>query len=154
MIYKSDLINTISKAAILGTAIVFGTNIICLAIAYNLIDIEVENARIGVITVLLAIVGIADLVVAFILKRKFLSPLFDQSTQPDRNMLWKHSLKVTIVTASVCSSLPIYGLASVFIDSNMNAMVAFAIASLAAFMILRLRPRDFIKIKIDQYPQI
>lgn len=153
MIIQSDLINIVSKAAIIGTGIVFGVNIACLAIAYSQAGEAVGIEQIGLITIILGIVGIADLVVGFVLKSRMLSPLFDKSSQPDRKTLWKYSIKVTVITASICSALPFYGLLSVFLEGNMNAMVAFAITSLAGFMLLRLRPKDYSKLKLDQQLQ-
>jgi len=151
MIFKGDLINTISKAAIIGTGIVFAANIICLAIAYARADKVAGTEQIGMFTIILAIVGIADLVIGAVMKNKVLSPLFDTNFTVDKDNLWQYSLKATIVTAAICSALPFYGLVAVLIEGNMNIMVAFAIASLSGFMILRLRPRDFDKLKLDQY---
>ncbi len=151
MIFKSDLINTIGKATIVGTGIVFCANIISLAIAYTRADDVTGIEQIGLLTVILAVVGIVDLVIGAIIKNKMLSPLFDDSVTIDKKALWQHSIKATIVTAGICSALPFYGLVAVLLEGNMNAMVAFAIASLSGFMILRLRPRDFNKLKLDQY---
>ncbi len=152
MIFKNDLINIISRTAIIGTGIVFVANILCLAIAYTRANTDAASPeRTGVVTIILGVVGIADLAVGFILKKRLLSPLFEKSATPDRAMLWQYAFKVTIVTAVICAALPIYGLLAILIDGNMNAMVAFSIASLAGFMILRLRPRDFSQLKLDKY---
>jgi hypothetical protein len=59
-------------------------------------------------------------------------------------------MKVAIITAAICAALPFYGLAAVIIEGNMNVLVGFAIASMAGFMVLRLRPGDFKKLKIDE----
>jgi hypothetical protein len=58
-------------------------------------------------------------------------------------------MKVAIITAAIGAALPFYGLAALIIEGNMNVLVGFAIASLAGFMVLRLRPGDFKKLKIE-----
>ena len=148
MIDKADIITVISKAVLIGTGIVFGTNILCLAIGYILTKDKPAGSDIGLITAILAIVGIIDLIFGFVLKARLLKPLFDQSNPPDEEALWKVSLRTIIVISAICAALPIYGLVSLLIDGNINTLVGFAIASLAGFMLLRLRPRDFRKLEI------
>jgi purine-cytosine permease-like protein len=151
MITRIDIINIISKTAVIGTGIVFGTNIACLAVGHILTKDKPEIEALGMITILLIIVGIADLIAGFVIKRSMMSPLFDRASPPDENTLWQTSLKVTLVVSSICAALPLYGMVSLIIDGNMDAMVGFAIASLAGFMFLRLRPGNFRKLKLDDH---
>jgi len=149
MISKIDIINIISKTAVIGTIIVFGTNIACLAVGHILTKDKPEIETLGTITILLIVVGIADLIAGFVIKRSMMAPLFDPDSPPNENILWQISLKVTLVISSICAALPLYGMVSLIIDGNMDAMVGFAIASLAGFMFLRLRPGNFRKLKFD-----
>ena len=143
MITRLDIISTISKTAMIGTGIVFGANIACLAIAYILTKEQTPAGGYSLISIILAIIGIIDLIFGFVLKARMLKPLFDKANPPNAEILWQASLRTTIIISSICAALPVYGLASVIIEGNMNIMVGFAIVSLASFMLLRLRPRDF-----------
>ena len=151
MITKSHIISAISKGAMIGTGIVFGINIVCLAIAYVLNKETPSSEEIGIITIILALVGIGDLIAGFILKIKMLSPLFAGDTEVNEGKLWQHTLRATVIVAAICGALPIYGMVAYLIEGNMNTMVAFAMCSLAGFMVLRLRPRDFAKLKLSEY---
>lgn len=149
MITKTDILATISKAAMIGTGIVFGANIACLAISYFLTRNETPKSEYGLITLILAAVGLIDLIFGFILKARMLGPLFDKSNPPNAELLWQTAYRATIIISAVCAALPVYGMASVIIEYNMNTMVGFAIVSLAGFMLLRLRPRDFEKLELQ-----
>lgn len=148
MISKQALIEVISKSAVLGTTIVFTANIGCLAGAYFITRDKGEIAGLGLITILLMIIGLLDLLAGLIIKGRLLAPLFAKPEAADENTLWRAAFRTTIAIASLCLALPLYGLVAVFVDRNMDAMVGFAIASLAGFMALRLRPRDFRKLNI------
>ena len=151
MITRTDILATVSKAAMIGTGIVFGANIGCLAAGYILTKNKPPVNEPGLISLILAIIGVIDLIFGFVLKARMLEPLFDKSNPPNAEMLWQISLRTSIIISAICAALPVYGLASVLIVGNMNTMVGFAIASLAAFMFLRLRPRDFRKLDISDY---
>ena len=148
MISRQSLIEVISKSAVLGTTIVFTANIGCLAGAYFITKDKGDIAGLGMISILLIIIGLLDLLAGLIIKAKLLSPLFANPEAVDENMLWQTAFRTTVAIASLCLALPLYGLVAVIIDGNMDAMVGFAIASLAGFMFLRLRQRDFRKLNI------
>lgn len=148
MIDQQALINAISKSAVIGITLVFGTNISCLAVSYIITKDKGDIYQLGLVSILLMIVGLADLIAGLILKGRLLAPLFAKPEAVGEEMLLQVAMRTTVVTASLCMALPLYGLVSVIIDGNMDAMLGFAIASLAGFLFLRLRPRDFKKLQI------
>jgi len=147
MINQNTVINNISKATVLGTGIVFTTNVICLIIGYIYTKEKPQPETFGLITIILGIIALTEIGFGLIIKRKLLEPLFKTDNDPNEDTLWQISLRTTIVLAAICSAIPLYGLVAVIIEENMNAMVGFAIVSLVGFMILRLRPRDFDKLQ-------
>lgn len=149
MINQNTIIHNISKATILGTGIVFATNVICLIISYIHTKEKDQPETFGLITIILGIIALAEIGFGLFIKRKLLEPLFKTDNAPNEDFLWQISLKTTIVLSAICSAIPLYGLVAVIIESNMNAMVGFAIVSLAGFMLLRLRPRDFGKLYVS-----
>jgi uncharacterized protein YneF (UPF0154 family) len=149
MITKIDIINIIGKTAMIGTGIVFSTNIACFVVGRILTMDKPEVETLGPVSIVLAVVGIADLVAGFVIKRKMLEPLFNNDPPPDEDTVRRTSMSVTLAISSICAALPLYGMVSLIIDGNMDAMVGFAIASLAGFMFLRLRPGNFRRLKID-----
>ena len=149
MIDQNTIIHNISKATVLGTGIVFTTNIICLIISYVHTKEKGQPETFGVITIILAIIALTEIVFGLFIKRKLLEPLFKTDDAPNEDILWQISLKTTIVLSAICSAISVYGLVVVIIENNMNAMVGFAIVSLAGFMLLRLRPRDFSKLNLS-----
>jgi len=149
MINQNTIINNISKATVWGTGIVFATNVICLLISYVQTKDQGQPETFGLITIILGIIALSEIGFGLFIKRKLLEPLFKADSPPNEDFLWQISLKTTIVLAAICSAIPLYGLVAVIIESNMNAMVGFAIVSLAGFMLLRLRPRDFDRLQSE-----
>ena len=143
MISKEILIGQIGKAAVIGTAIVFFTNIICHGIGVLTARKSGLSDLATIVTVVLGIAAIADVVVAFILKRKFLAPLFVPNNNLRENELVQTIMKTTIVVSALCALPPVYGLAAVLLGATTEIMVAFSIVSLGGFLILRLRSGDF-----------
>ena len=141
MIDKTDIITIISKSAAIGTGIVFGVNIGCLGVGHILTRDTEPTTGIGIITLIFIVIAAIDFLVGFVLKYKLLSPLFDQTRTIELDELKQTSTKVAIITAAVCAAMPIYGLAAVVIEGNIDVLVGFAIASLAGFMFMRLRPK-------------
>jgi len=149
MINQNTIISNISKVTIIGTSIVFATNIIFLIIGYIFTKGKNQPETFGLITIILGIIALTEIGCGLFIKRKLLEPLFKAGKTPDENVLRQISLKTTIVLSAICSAIPLYGLVAVIIESNMNAMVGFAIASLAGFMLLRLRRRDFDRLNLS-----
>ncbi len=149
MINHNTIIHNISKATVWGTGIVFTTNIICLIISYIHTKGKGQPETFGLIIIILGILALSEIGFGLYLKRKLLEPLFKTDYIPEEDILQQISLKTTIVLAAICSAIPLYGLAAVIIEENMNAMVGFAIVSLAGFMLLRLRPRDFSRLDVS-----
>jgi hypothetical protein len=149
MLDQLRIINTISKATVIGTLIVFVANIASLAICYILTQGKPQPEGYRPITIILAVIALAELGLGFFIKRKLIAPLFADSQTANEDLLRQIALKTTIVLAAICAAIPLYGLVAVIIEGNMNAMVGFAIASLAGFLFLRLRPRDFSRLEYD-----
>ncbi|MCP4580675.1 MAG: hypothetical protein GY839_03600 [candidate division Zixibacteria bacterium] len=149
MLDQPKIINTISKATVIGTMIVFVTNIACLAICFVGTEDKARPEEYGPLTIILGAIALIELGIGFYIKRKLMAPLHAANQTPSDDLLWQVALKTTIALAAICAAIPLYGLVAVIIEGNINAMVGFAIVSLAGFLFLRLRPRDFSKLEYD-----
>ena len=143
MIPRNILVRQIGKAAVIGTAIVFFTNIFCHG-AGVLISADRQKTDIAmIITIILGIFAVIDVAAGFVLKKKLLAPLFDPDNPPTEELLAQTILKTAIVISVLCAAPPIYGLVIVFLGGATEIMVGFSIISLGGFLVMRLRPRDF-----------
>jgi len=143
VITDNFIIAQIGKAAVIGTAIVFSTNIACFAVCYAIVNKHQPSSITQILIIILGIIAIADIGVGFILKKQLLKPVIKPDAPPNEKYLGQVILKITIIISSLSAAPAIYGLAVVFLGANMEIMVGFIIVSLAGFMLLRLRPRDF-----------
>jgi len=148
MITHNDLIDYISRSTVIAVSIVIPTNIASLAIAYFLTSDQARTDMLDILIILLALVAIADIAVAFVLKRKSLTPILDVDGRPDAPILWQAILKISILIGALCSTVPLYGLVLTFLGAGIEVAVGFSLASLIGFMLLRVRPRDFEKLNI------
>ncbi|GEM_PF-1920659 len=146
MIPRNILVRQIGKAAVIGTAIVFFTNIFCHG-AGVLISADRQQKDITmIITIILGIFAVIDVAAGFVLKKKLLAPLFDPDNPPTEELLAQTVLKTAIVISALCAAPPVYGLVTVLLGGTTEIMVGFSIISLGGFLVMRLRPRDFNKI--------
>jgi len=149
MILKNILIGQISKAAVIGTAIVFFTNIVCHGAGVLISGNSHQTDITTIITIILGIFAVVDVAAGFVLKKKLLAPLFNSDSPPTEELLWQAVLKTTIVISALCAAPPVYGLVTVLFGGATEIMVGFSIISLGGFLVMRLRPRDFDKILED-----
>lgn len=75
-----------------------------------------------------------------------LKPLLTLGSNANYEMLAAITKKTSITISAICAAPPIYGLVAVFLGAQKEHLAAFLIISLAGYMVLRLRPRDFRKI--------
>ncbi|MCD6162110.1 MAG: hypothetical protein J7K40_06825 [candidate division Zixibacteria bacterium] len=143
MITDNYIIAQIGKAAVIGTAIVFSVNIVCLIVSYAVIKNQEPSGITQLMTIILGIIAIVDIGAAFFLKKQLLMPVLKYDAPPTEDYLSQIILKITIIVSSLCAAPAIYGLAAVFFGAKTEVMAGFVISSLAGFMLLRLRPRDF-----------
>lgn len=143
MISENSIIEQISKTAVIGTAIVFFTNIFCFAIGFVIAGNYEQTKTAWILTVVLCLVAVIDISVGFILKRRLLKPLFTPGDLPADNFLSQTMMKTAIVISVLCAAPPIYGLVVILLGAKLEIMAGFSIISLGGFMLLRLRPRDF-----------
>jgi hypothetical protein len=95
---------------------------------------------------ILGIIALADIGIGLFLKKRLLEPLFSINQQLDERVIKQTIMKVTIVLSIICASVPIYGLLTILFGAMIEYLVGFTIISLAGFLFLRLRPRDFKKL--------
>lgn len=143
---KNIIIDNIGRATTIGLAIVFSINIICLAIGVFLAKDTPHSRMIELLAMVLGIIALADIGIGLFLKRKLFEPLFSMNQQPDERMIKQTIMKVTIILSIICASIPVYGLVIILFGATIEYLVGFTIISLAGFLFLRLRPRDFKKL--------
>lgn len=146
MISKNIIIEKIGKATTIGLAIVFSINIICMVIAILLEKDTQKSWIIELLTAIFGIIAIFDIGIGLFLKKKLLEPLFNKNQQPDEKMLEQTIMKVTIILSAICAAIPIYGLVIVILGACIEYLAGFTIISLAGFLLLRFRTRDFNKL--------
>lgn len=146
MILKNIIIEKIGKATTIGLAIVFSINIICLVIAIVLEKDTQKSLLVELLTAILGIIAILDIGIGLFLKRKLLEPLFNKNQQPDEKVIEQTIMKTTVILSTICAAIPIYGLVIVILGAVIEYLVGFIIISLAGFLFLRFRPRDFKKL--------
>jgi hypothetical protein len=149
MLTESEINEQIGRATPIGIAIVFFSNAICFIIGSYIVKTLSPISSVSLLTIILGVVGLADIAAAFIVKRNLLRPLFLSETTIDNNTLAVIMRKTTITISAICAAPPVYGLVAVFMGAQREHLAAFLIISLAGYMILRLRPRDFKKIIAD-----
>jgi len=137
------IIDQIGKAAVLGTAIVFASNIICFTASRFVPGQTAASPITWLLAVLFAFISVADLVIAFVLKKKLLSPLNSPQSKLGQGEIAAMITRVTIVTAALCAAPPVYGLVVVLLGGKLELMAAFSVVSLGGYMLLRSRLRDF-----------
>ena len=143
MITDNFIVAQIGKAAVIGTAIVFSTNIACFAVCYSIVNERQPSSITQILVIILGIIAIADIGVGYFLKRQLLKPVIKPDVPPNEKYLGQVVLKITIIISALSAASAVYGMVAVFLGANFEIMVGFIIVSLAGFMLLRLRPRDF-----------
>jgi hypothetical protein len=146
MLTENEILEQIGKATPLGMAIVFFPNVLCFIVGSYLAPAQAPISSISMLTIILGIVGLIDIGAAFIVKRNMLKPLLDSNAEIDINILSSVIRKTTITISAICAAPPIYGLIAVFMGAQKEHLAAFLIISLAGYLVLRLRPRDFSKL--------
>jgi hypothetical protein len=143
MLTENEILEQIGRATPIGITIVLFSNVICFIIGSYFVQTASPVSSISVLTIVLGIVGIADIGAAFIVKGALLRPLLITGAQIDKNMLTAIMKKTTVTISAICAAPPVYGLIAVFMGAQKEHLAAFLIISLAGYMALRLRPRDF-----------
>jgi hypothetical protein len=146
MLTENEILEQIGKAIPLGMAIVFFPNVICFIVGSYLAPTQAPISSISMLTIILGIVGLVDIAAAFVVKKNLLKPLLDSNSAVDINVLSTVIKKTTITISAICAAPPIYGLIAVFMGAQKEHLAAFLIISLAGYLVLRLRPRDFKKL--------
>jgi hypothetical protein len=146
MLTENEIIERIGRSTPLGLAIVFFSNVICFIIGSYMVKAQSPISSVSILTIILGIVGLADIGAAFVVKRNLLKPLFESNISIDNNLLPSIFRKITITISAICAAPPIYGLVAVFMGAQKEHLAAFLIISLAGYLALRLRPRDFEKL--------
>jgi hypothetical protein len=149
MLTENEILEQIGKATPLGMAIVFFPNVICFIVGSYLAPAQAPISSISMLTIILGIVGLVDIAAAFVVKKNLLQPLLNSNTAVDLNILSAVIRKTTITISAICAAPPIYGLIAVFMGAQKEHLAAFLIISLAGYLILRLRPRDFSKLTAE-----
>jgi hypothetical protein len=143
MLTENEILEQIGKATPLGIAIVFFPNIVCFIIGSYLLNAPPAVSSVSMLTIILGFVGLADIGAGFIVKKNLLKPLLETNAEIDSNLLSAVIRKTTITISAICAAPPIYGLIAVFMGAQKEHLAAFLIISLAGYLVLRLRPRDF-----------
>lgn len=143
MLTENEILEQIGRATPVGIAIVLFSNVICFIIGSYFVRTVSPVSSVSILTIVLGIVGIADIGAAFMVKNAQLRPLLIAGTPIDKNILSTIMRKTTITISAICAAPPIYGLIAVFMGAQREHLAAFLIISLAGYMALRLRPRDF-----------
>ena len=146
MLTENEILEQIGRATPIGISIVLFSNVICFIIGSYFVQTASPVSSVSILTIVLGIIGIADIGAAFMVKGTLLKPLFITGAQIDKNMLAAIMKKTTITISAICAAPPVYGLIAVFMGAQKEHLAAFLIISLAGYMALRLRPRDFRRI--------
>ncbi len=146
MLTENEILEQIGRATPIGISIVLFSNVICFIIGSYFVQTVSPVSSVSILTIVLGIIGIADIGAAFMVKGTLLKPLFITGAQIDKNMLATIMKKTTITISAICAAPPVYGLIAVFMGAQKEHLAAFLIISLAGYMALRLRPRDFRRI--------
>jgi hypothetical protein len=143
MLTENEILEQIGRATPIGIAIVLFSNAICFIVGSYFASTATAFSSISVPTIALAILGIADIGAGFAVKKAMLKPVLISPNPVDKILLATIMRKITLTISVICAMPPIYGLIAVFLGAQKEHLAAFLIISLAGYMGLRLRPRDF-----------
>lgn len=143
MLTENEILEQIGRATPIGIIIVLFSNVICFIIGSFFAQTVSPVSSVSILTIVLGIVGIADIGAAFFVKSTLLKPILISGTSIEKSALYARMRKTTITISAICATPPVYGLVAVFMGAQREHLAAFLIISLAGYMALRLRPRDF-----------
>jgi hypothetical protein len=91
-------------------------------------------------------VAVAEMIAIHFIKKTMLAntiKALESTEKPGNIRLQKELLNITIVIASICSAISIYGLILVILGEKFEILLLFVAMSLISYQFFRLRPKDF-----------